>query len=105
MDSVPNTQPMPETQPTSSVQNSNKRNVIFSLVFLAVVVGGGILIVFASTNKKAETNKVQPYMAPQNSPIPSESVSSGSELQQVESVTIEDPESDIKDIEKDASSL
>lgn len=105
MEPVQNAQPMPENQPTSSVQNNYKRNIIFLLVFLVVVIAGGILIVFASTNKKTENSTTQPYMAPQDSLAPSESVSSGTEEQQVESVTIDDPESDVRDIEKDVSSL
>lgn len=105
MDPIPNTQPMSETQPVTPTQKSSKTYIVLGIVVLLLIVGGGIAWMYNSANKKAANNAVQPYMPYIIPASPTASVSSDSEEQQVESVTISDPENDVKDIEIDVSSL
>lgn len=100
MDPIPNTQPMSETQPVTPAAKSSKKYILISLTALGIIAVAGIALMYASTNKEAEKSTTQQYVVPSATANPT-----GTEEQQVESVTISDPENDVKDIEKDANSL
>lgn len=125
MDPVQNTQPIqpvppvqsaPPVQPvvqqptnpvaTPSSPKSNKKLIWLVLVGVLLIIGVGVGWMIISQNTQSKFVDMPLNTAPLNqaSPIPSEAAS-GSEELQVESVTIDDPTSDIKDIEIDASSL